>query len=73
MWIWADSFTDRFAADTGRAAIELLESWACGPRSSPSKACCGLTWITTGQLTAARRIVGQAVETLHAYVATAPR
>ena len=35
----------------------------------PDKACCGLTWITTGQLTAARRIVGQAVETLHAYVA----
>ena len=26
VWIWADSFTDRFAADTGRAAIELLES-----------------------------------------------
>ena len=25
-WIWADSFTDRFAADTGRAAIELLET-----------------------------------------------
>ena len=24
--------------------------WACGRRSSPSQACCGLTWITTGQL-----------------------
>ena len=28
VWIWADSFTDRFAADTGRAAVSLLEiSW----------------------------------------------
>ena len=32
VWIWADSFTDRFAADTGRAAIELLESMGCAPR-----------------------------------------
>ncbi len=69
VWIWADSFTDRFAADTGRAAIELLESMGLRAAVIPDKACCGLTWITTGQLTAARRIVGQAVETLHAYVA----
>ena len=26
VWIWADSFTDRFASETGRAALELLES-----------------------------------------------
>jgi FAD/FMN-containing dehydrogenase/Fe-S oxidoreductase len=69
VWIWADSFTDRFAADTGRAAIELLESMDLRAAVIPDKACCGLTWITTGQLGAARRIVGQAVETLHAYVA----
>ena len=33
-----------------------------------ARACCGLTWITTGQLDAARRIVNDAVETLHPYV-----
>ena len=43
--------------------------WACGPRSSPSKACCGLTWITTGQLTAARRIVGRRSRRCTPYVA----
>jgi FAD/FMN-containing dehydrogenase/Fe-S oxidoreductase len=69
VWIWADSFTDRFAADTGRAAIELLGSMGLRAAVIPEKACCGLTWITTGQLTAARRIVGQAVATLHEYVA----
>ena len=69
VWIWADSFTDRFAADTGRAAIELLESMGLRVAVIPEAACCGLTWITTGQLGAARRIVGQAVATLHAYVA----
>ena len=69
VWIWADSFTDRFAADTGRAAIELLETMGLRAAVIPDKACCGLTWITTGQLGAARRIVAHAVETLHGYVA----
>jgi FAD/FMN-containing dehydrogenase/Fe-S oxidoreductase len=69
VWIWADSFTDRFAADTGRAAIELLASMGLRAAVIPDQACCGLTWITTGQLAAARRIVGAAVETLHGYVA----
>ena len=31
-------------------------------------ACCGLTWITTGQLTRARKIVARTVATLHPYV-----
>ncbi len=70
VWIWADSFTDRFAADTGRAAIELLAATGLRAAVIPEKACCGLTWITTGQLDAARKIVGQAIETLHGYVAS---
>ncbi len=70
VWIWADSFTDRFAADTGRAAIELLESMGLRAAVIPEPACCGLTWITTGQLDAARRIVGRAVATLHGYVSS---
>ena len=69
VWLWADSFTDRFAADTGRAAIELLGSMGLRAAVIPEPACCGLTWITTGQLTAARRIVARAVDTLHGYVA----
>ena len=32
-------------------------------------ACCGLTWVSTGQLTAARRIVGHTLDVLHPYVA----
>jgi Fe-S oxidoreductase len=70
VWIWADSFTDRFAADTGRAAIRLLEISGLRAAVIPEPACCGLTWTTTGQLAAARRIVGHAVATLHAYVAS---
>ena len=70
VWVWADSFTDRFAADTGRAAIELLETMGLRAAVIPEAACCGLTWITTGQLTAARRIVAGSIATLHGYVSS---
>jgi Fe-S oxidoreductase len=69
VWIWADSFTDRFAAETGRAAISLLETMGLRTAVIPEPACCGLTWITTGQLDTARELVGRAVEQLHPYVA----
>jgi Fe-S oxidoreductase len=69
VWLWADSFTDAFAADTGRAAVALLESIGLRVRVVPEPACCALTWITTGQLDQARRIVARTVATLHPYVA----
>ena len=69
VWLWADSFTDGFAPGNGRSAIALLESAGQRVGVIPEPACCALTWITTGQLTAARRIVRRTVGTLHRYVA----
>lgn len=70
VWLWADSFTDHFAPESGLAAIELLEAAGLRVRVIDESACCGLTWITTGQLDAARTIVGRAVTTLHRHVAS---
>lgn len=70
VWLWADSFTDAFTPDTGRAAVELLAAAGLRAAVIPQDACCALTWITTGQLDAARRIVRRTVETLHPYVAS---
>ncbi|MGI9156497.1 MAG: FAD-binding and (Fe-S)-binding domain-containing protein [Marmoricola sp.] len=70
VWLWADSFTDRFAADTGRTAVRFLEGAGLRVGLIREPACCGLTWITTGQLDRARKIIGAAVETLHPYVAS---
>ena len=53
-----------------QTAIELLATMGLRAAVIPDKACCGLTWITTGQLDAARRIVGRAVDALHPYVAS---
>jgi FAD/FMN-containing dehydrogenase/Fe-S oxidoreductase len=70
VWVWADSFTDHLAPHTARAAIRLLESAGLTVTVIDEPACCGLTWVSTGQLDAARRIVGRTVATLAPYVAS---
>ncbi|MGJ9421989.1 FAD-binding and (Fe-S)-binding domain-containing protein [Aeromicrobium sp. CF3.5] len=67
--LWADSFTEYFSSEGGRAAVSLLEEAGYRVELLDRPACCGLTWITTGQLDAARAIVGRTVEALHPYVA----
>jgi FAD/FMN-containing dehydrogenase/Fe-S oxidoreductase len=70
VWLWADTFTDHFGADIGRAAVELLAGAGLDARVIPERACCALTWVTTGQLDQARRILTDAVGTLQPYVAS---
>ena len=67
--LWVDSFTDYFTTAGGKAAVAVLESAGYHVEVLGRRACCGLTWITTGQLDHARELVGQTVETLHPYVA----
>ncbi|WP_028643307.1 FAD-binding and (Fe-S)-binding domain-containing protein [Nocardioides sp. URHA0020] len=68
VWIWADSFSDHFFPDNGHAAIRWLESVGVTARVIADDACCGLTWITTGQLDQARSIMERTVRTLTPYV-----
>jgi Fe-S oxidoreductase len=63
--LFVDSFTDHFAPDVARAAVKVLTDAGYAPQITDSSACCGLTWITTGQLDAARRILGSTVAQLH--------
>ncbi|HEX5088479.1 MAG TPA: FAD-binding and (Fe-S)-binding domain-containing protein [Nocardioides sp.] len=68
VWIWADSFSDHFFPGNGHAAIRYLESVGLTARVIPDDACCGLTWITTGQLDRAREIMAGTLATLRPYV-----
>lgn len=70
VWVWADSFTDHFFPSSGLAAIRFLESHGLAVRVIKDDACCGLTWVTTGQLDQARSIMGRTVRTLAPYVAS---
>ncbi len=67
--VWTDSFTEYFSTDAGRAAIGLLESAGYEVRFLDRQQCCGLTWISTGQLDTAAKLAGAAVEQLHPFVA----
>lgn len=70
VWVWADSFTDHFMPDSGHAAIAVLEAAGLNVGVIGEDACCGLTWITTGQLDQARSIMERTVATLAPYVAS---
>lgn len=68
VWIWADSFTDHFFPGNGHAALRYLASVGVTAGVITEKACCGLTWVTTGQLDKARAIMTRAVRTLTPYI-----
>ncbi len=59
--LWVDSFTEHFSPEVGAAAVRVLEDAGYRVQIPDRSLCCGLTWITTGQLDAARRRVGRSV------------
>jgi Fe-S oxidoreductase len=62
--LFVDTFTDAFTPGVAEAVVRLLRGAGFEPRMPPEPVCCGLTWISTGQLDAARRILGRTVATL---------
>ncbi|TVZ03331.1 FAD-binding oxidoreductase [Trebonia kvetii] len=53
--LWVDTFTNAFAPRVGQAAVRVLEDAGYEVRVTGQNVCCGLTWISTGQLDGARR------------------
>ncbi|OIV38349.1 FAD-binding oxidoreductase [Mangrovactinospora gilvigrisea] len=66
--LWADTFTNAFVPEVGRAAVAVLEhagfTVTLPPEPARGPLCCGLTWISTGQLDAARRHLARSREAL---------
>ena len=52
--LWTDSFSDAFDPEVPAAMIEVLQSAGYEVIVPEQDACCGLTWISTGQLDGAR-------------------
>ena len=53
--LWTDSFSDALAPAVPQAALKVLTTAGYDVIIPEDEACCGLTWITTGQLDGARR------------------
>ncbi|APU22047.1 FAD-binding and (Fe-S)-binding domain-containing protein [Actinoalloteichus sp. GBA129-24] len=67
--LWADSFTDGFSPEAAKAAVEVLGSAGYRVIVPARQACCGLTWISTGQLTGARRRLRELLSVFGPYAA----
>ncbi|HLT62316.1 MAG TPA: FAD-linked oxidase C-terminal domain-containing protein, partial [Microlunatus sp.] len=68
--VWVDSFSDNFTGGGAEATLSVLKEAGYAPRLLRRNACCGLTWISTGQLDGARRQLRQALDVLHPEIAT---
>jgi FAD/FMN-containing dehydrogenase/Fe-S oxidoreductase len=65
--LWTDSFSDAMAPSVPKAAIQVLEAAGYDIIVPEQDACCGLTWISTGQLDGARRRLASLLSVLGPY------
>jgi len=66
--LWPDTFTNHFHPEVGKAAVSVLESAGWSVTIPTEPLCCGLTWISTGQLTTAKRQLRRTVDALAPHV-----
>ncbi|MFF2022851.1 FAD-binding and (Fe-S)-binding domain-containing protein [Streptomyces sp. NPDC058171] len=67
-FLWPDTFTEHLAPGVGRAAVRVLEAAGQAVRLSPPGVCCGLTYVSTGQLDLARKVMTRTLDLLDADV-----
>jgi Fe-S oxidoreductase len=66
--LWPDTFTSYFHPRVGQAALQVLEDAGWRVVIPRQRMCCGLTWISTGQLATAKRKLRQTVQQLARHV-----
>jgi FAD/FMN-containing dehydrogenase/Fe-S oxidoreductase len=62
--LWPDTFTNNFDPDIADDAVEVLEAAGFDVEVPQRAACCGLTWISTGQLGVAKRVLRRTLRML---------
>ncbi|CAL9445062.1 putative protein [Streptomyces sp. enrichment culture] len=64
--LWPDTFTNHLSPEAGTAAVRVLEAAGLEvvPPPGADRVCCGLTWISTGQLDGARRVLRRTLDRL---------
>jgi FAD/FMN-containing dehydrogenase/Fe-S oxidoreductase len=62
--LWVDTFTNGFSPEVGIAAVEVLEAAGLSVQIPQAEVCCGLTWISTGQLDGARKQLKRSLNAL---------
>jgi len=57
VFLWPDTFTNHLSPEVGDAATQVLAAAGFDVALPGGEVCCGLTWITTGQLDGARSVL----------------
>ncbi|MBA2947174.1 FAD-binding oxidoreductase [Streptomyces sp. PSKA28] len=60
--LWPDTFTDHLSPEVGKAAVKVLEDAGRRVVLPPSGVCCGLTYVSTGQLDRARAVMRRTLD-----------
>ncbi|QKV94357.1 FAD-binding oxidoreductase [Streptomyces sp. NA02950] len=62
--LWPDTFTNYLSPSVGRASVAVLEAAGLRVVVPPKPVCCGLTWVSTGQLDRARTVMRRTLDVL---------
>jgi Fe-S oxidoreductase len=62
--LWPDTFTDHLAPEVGKAAVRVLQDAGRRVAVPPEGVCCGLTYVSTGQLDRARAVLRRTLDLL---------
>lgn len=66
--LWPDTFTNHFDPQIGVAAREVIERAGWSVTVPHQRVCCGLTWISTGQLGTAQRVLRRTLDVLRPHL-----
>ncbi|GAB3137585.1 FAD-binding and (Fe-S)-binding domain-containing protein [Micromonospora sonneratiae] len=66
--LWPDTFTTYLSPGIAAAAVGVLETAGFRVLMPRRQVCCGLTWISTGQLGIARRVLRRTLDVLAPYL-----
>ncbi|PSK97982.1 FAD/FMN-containing dehydrogenase [Murinocardiopsis flavida] len=67
--VWPDTFTNFHSPEVGRDAVAVLEALGYRVEFPDGAVCCGLTWHSTGQLDAAKRMLRRSLDAMAAQLA----
>ncbi|MFJ8671225.1 FAD-binding and (Fe-S)-binding domain-containing protein [Streptomyces sp. NPDC093589] len=60
--LWPDTFTNYLSPSVGQAAVRVLEAAGQQVAMPGPGVCCGLTWVSTGQLDGARKVMRRTLD-----------
>ncbi|MFE9451002.1 FAD-binding and (Fe-S)-binding domain-containing protein [Streptomyces sp. NPDC006739] len=66
--LWPDTFSTYFHPSVAISAVRLLQDAGFRVAVPDAPVCCGLTWISTGQLAIAKRVLSRTLRTLRPYL-----